>query len=184
MGADLRCIFRAEAFRGCKKLIDEFPCIIHRDPFRKIGSNKIKCRWNAVDRMLFYIKHSLGNFPGTAVNFLAPQRLFVFGEIFFAKNMPIKAESKKNRGYMQAWNAEKVGVKGMNLAEFQHFLVLRPVSCGEPEMIDFAAALVELSEAEHPLFSKPACMPETEFFDQHCKGTNPKIYEIKINSDF
>ena len=51
-------------------------------------------------------------------------------------------------------------------------------------MINLTAALVELSETEHPLLCKPACVPESELFDQHGKRPHPEIYEIKINFDF
>ena len=134
--------------------------------------------------MLLYIKNGLSDFKRAFVKFLAPKPFFCLGEIFRVKNMAVKSERKKNCGDMKAWNAQKMRVKRMNLPELSHFLVLRAVSRSEAEMINLTAALIKLSETEHPLLCKPACVPESELFDQHGKRPHPEIYEIKINFDF
>ena len=72
----------------------------------------------------------------------------------------------------------------MNLAELPHFLVFWAVSCGQPEVVNLTAALVELTEAEHPHFCEAARMPESELFDQHGKGAHPEIDKIKVNRNF
>lgn len=183
MLAHLISFFFAETIWIYKQFTDKFAGIFESYPFREICGHKIESRWNAVDRVLLYIKDSLGDFKRALVKFLSPKPFFSLGKIFCAKNIAIKSESKKNSGNMKARNAQKMRVERVNLPELAHFLVLRAVSCREPEMINLTAALIKPSETEHPLLCKAACVPESELFDKHGKRAHPEIDEIKIDFD-
>ena len=184
MLTNLKRFFGRKSFGGDKHLADEFSRIVNRNPFGKILDDQIKRGGNAIYAVLLYIKHGFGDFERTLVKLLAPLRLFGFGKIFLAENVAVKSEREKNRGNMKARNAQKMRVERVNLTEFAHFLVFRSVGCGQSEMINLPATLIKAAESEHPLFCEAARVPKSEFFDEHCKWSYPKIDEIEVNPDF